>query len=542
VTTVLTHPPSVTRAQQQHPPPTASGRVAFAPDEVLAFARRVREPLRLLRRLGDGAVGVATVDEAVDVRHHQLLGVLPPLYPEWLGDRAFCAAHGVRFAYVAGEMANGIATVAQVTAMARADMLGFFGAAGLAPDAVERAVAELARELPGRANWGVNLIHSPTEPEMEERVAALLLRRRVPAISASAYMALTPAVVRCAASGLRAASDGGVVRRTRVLAKVSRPEVAEKFMSPAPPALLRTLVERGDITEDEARLAARVPVADDVTVEGDSGGHTDNRPLVAMLPVILRLRDELAARHRLTPVRVGAAGGLGTPGAVAAAFGMGAAYVVTGSINQSAVEAGVSAQAKELLARADVADVTMAPSADMFELGVNVQVLRRGLAFPGRAARMYRLYRDHDGLDDLSSDERARLETEVLHASLDEVWAETRRFWSDRDPAQLERAERDPKHRMALVFRWYLGLSSRWAIEGTAGRRTDYQLWCGPAMGAFNRWVSGSFLADPAHRTVVQIALNLLEGAAVVSRVQQLRACGVAVPPHAYDVRPCPLI
>jgi PfaD family protein len=220
---------------------------------------------------------------------------------------------------------------------------------------------------------------------------------------------------------------------------------------------------------------------------------------------------------------------------------MGAAYVVTGSINQSAVEAGVSAQAKELLARADVADVTMAPSADMFELGVNVQVLRRGLAFPGRAARMYRLYRDHDGLDDLSSDERARLETEVLHASLDEVWAETRRFWSDRDPAQLERAERDPKHRMALVFRWYLGLSSRWAIEGTAGRRTDYQLWCGPAMGAFNRWVSGSFLADPAHRTVVQIALNLLEGAAVVSRVQQLRACGVAVPPHAYDVRPCPL-
>ncbi|MBT2676252.1 2-nitropropane dioxygenase, partial [Streptomyces sp. ISL-14] len=62
--------------------------------------------------------------------------------------------------------------------------------------------------------------------------------------------------------------------------------------------------------------------------------------------------------------------------------------------------------------------------------------------------------------------------------------------------------------------------------------------WCGPAMGAFNRWVRDSFLADLAQRSVVQIALNLMEGAAVVSRVQQLRTFGVAVPPHAFGYRP----
>ena len=56
-----------------------------------------------------------------------------------------------------------------------------------------------------------------------------------------------------------------------------------------------------------------------MTVEADSGGHTDNRPLTAVLPVILALRDELSEKHRYArPVRVGAAGGIGTPGAAAA--------------------------------------------------------------------------------------------------------------------------------------------------------------------------------------------------------------------------------
>jgi len=91
---------------------------------------------------------------------------------------------------------------------------------------------------------------------------------------------------------------------------------------------------------------------------------------------------------------------------------------------------------------------------------------------------------------------------------------------------------------MALVFRWYLGKSSRWAIEGLPERQADFQIWCGPAMGAFNDWVKGSFLEPPESRSAVQISLNLLEGAAVLTRAQQLRAHGVAVPPDAFDFRP----
>jgi hypothetical protein len=80
---------------------------------------------------------------------------------------------------------------------------------------------------------------------------------------------------------------------------------------------------------------------------------------------------------------------------------------------------------------------------------------------------------------------------------------------------------------MALVFRWYLGLSSRWANAGEPSRQIDYQVWCGPAMGAFNHWVRGTFLEHPANRGVVTVAWNILHGAAVVIRVNMLRAQGV---------------
>ncbi|MEU7168312.1 PfaD family polyunsaturated fatty acid/polyketide biosynthesis protein [Streptomyces morookaense] len=534
---------AVTRRAVWYPGPDRPA--AYTTADVLPLVAHIREPVQLVGAPAGPGIGIALGGSAAPatgrtgVPH---LGTLPPLYPEWLGDRSFAETHGTRFPYVAGEMANGIATTGMVIALAEAGMFGFFGAAGLDPGRVEATVRELTARLGTRPNWGVNLIHSPAEPGLEDRVADVLLRHRVPAVSASAFMELTPAVVRLAATGLQRDARGRIHRRTRLFAKISRPEVAGPFMSPAPDDLLRRLVAAGRLTEDEARLAAHVPVAEDITVEADSGGHTDNRPLTALLPAVLAQRDALARAHgHDRPVRIGAAGGLGTPAAVAAAFALGAAYVLTGSVNQAAVESGLSADARALLAAADVADVAMAPAADMFELGIKLQVLRRGTLFAQRAARLHELYRDHASWEDIPPQHRTAVERDILQAPFTTVWDETRRFWQQRDPAQTARAESDPRHRMALVFRWYLGSSSRWAIEGRTARRTDYQIWCGPAMGAFNRWAAHSFLADPARRTVVQIARNLLEGAAVLTRAHQLRSYGVAVPPAAFAFPPRPL-
>ncbi len=539
-----TMPTGLTRPDALRHPIPQENPSAFSPAAIADIVHEPRRPVYVVRRTHDGALGaVASAPRGRGSDGHDVVGLLPPLYPEWLGDRTFAATHRTRFPYVSGEMANGIATTGMVKAMARVGMLGMFGAGGLAPYKVEEAVVELRRELGGTDGWGVNLIHSPTEPELEQRVADLLVQHGVPSISASAYMDLTPAVVHCAAAGLRTDAAGQVVRPRQVFAKVSHPDVATRFLSPAPDALLRRLVASGRLTPQEAQLAARVPVAEDITVEADSGGHTDNRPLVALLPRIVALRDELCARHGYPRrVRVGAAGGLGTPQAVAAAFALGADYVVTGSVNQLAVEAGLSNQAKDLLAAADIADVAMAPAADMFELGVQLQVLRRGTMFATRAARLYEVYRDHSGLDAVPASLREKLEREVFRMPLAEVWSQTESFWQRRDPAQLDRARTDPKHRMALTFRWYLGRSSIWAIEGDPQRRTDYQIWCGPALGAFNRWRSDSFMADRANCTVAQIALNLMEGATVITRAQQLRSLGVPVPAVAFAPRPRRLV
>jgi len=164
----------------------------------------------------------------------------------------------------------------------------------------------------------------------------------------------------------------------------------------------------------------------------------------------------------------------------------------------------------------------MAPAADMFEMGVNVQVLKRGTMFSMRATRLYELYRKYARLEDIPPAERQKLENTLFRTSLDNIWEETRAYFAERDPRQVDKAQRDPKHKMALVFRWYLGRSPVWANTGEPSRKIDYQIWCGPAMGAFNEWTAGTFLAQPDRRQVTTVAYNLLLGAVYLWRVRQL--------------------
>ena len=443
---------------------------------------------------------------------------LTPLKPEFLGDESFRRDHRLRYAYVAGAMANGIASTRLVGEMAGAGMLGFFGAAGLGLERIESAIDELARTHPG-APYGFNLIHSPNEPDLEAGVVDLYLRRGIRLVEASAYLRLTLPVVRYRVSGIQRDAAGRIVTPNRIIAKVSRVEVATQFFSPPPKEFLDELVRRGEITNEQAVLAANIPMAQDLTAEADSGGHTDNRPLVTLLPTLLALRDRLQLKFGYEQqLRVGAAGGLSTPAGLAAAFAMGAAYVLTGSVNQACVESGSSDAVRRMLAQAEQADIAMAPAADMFEMGVRVQVLKRGTMFPMRAAKLYDLYRANAGMEALPEADKAFIEKQLLRTTLEDAWRSTREFFATRDPGQVERAERDPKHRMALVFRSYLGMSSRWANAGEPTRMMDYQVWCGPAMGAFNEWTRGTFLEKPENRRVVVVAETLMNGAATQLR------------------------
>ena len=505
------------------------GTVAFDERSIRAALQELDRSLLVVRV--DGRVGIARDGALAERGDGEVLAIAPPLPAERLGDPGFRADHGVRLAYAAGAMANGIASETFVTALGRAGLLSAFGAAGLLPPRIASAIATIQVALPERP-YAFSLIHSPSEEALERATVELYLERGVRTVEASAFLRLTPHVVRYRVAGLEEAADGSVVAGNRLIVKASRREIATHFLSPAPTAILRDLVAAGWISERQLRLAERVPLADDVTVEADSGGHTDNRPLVVLLPSIAALRDELQARYGYARVpRVGAAGGIGTPESIAAAFAMGAAYVVTGSINQACVEAATSPHTRALLAQAEYADVAMAPAADMFELGVDVQVLKRGTFFPMRARRLYSLYQSYASLEEIPASERERLESQLFRRSLDAVWDETVAYFTERDPEQIARAADDPKHRMALVFRWYLGLASRWANTGEPGREMDYQIWCGPAMGAFNDWARGGPFEAPGGRRAAEVGQALMDGAAYLLRLSQLESQGVHAAP-----------
>ncbi|MBL4866700.1 MAG: PfaD family polyunsaturated fatty acid/polyketide biosynthesis protein [Pseudomonadales bacterium] len=477
----------------------------------------------------NGEIGLSQTAVAADQGGEGFLNVIAytaPFTSDNFGDQRFSKAHGSKHAYHGGAMANGIASEELVIALGKAGYLCSFGAAGLVKSRVEQAIQRIQAELPD-GPYAVNLIHSPSEPALEQANVDLFLQYKIRTVEASAFLKLTPQIVQYRVAGLSKNTDGSINIANRVIAKISRTEVATKFMEPAPQKMLDALVEKGLITAEQAELATQVPMADDITAEADSGGHTDNRPFITLLPTILTLREEIQDKYNYDPpLRVGVGGGIGTPTAVLAAFVMGAAYVVTGSVNQACYQAEASEHTRRLLSEAQTTDVIMAPAADMFEMGVKLQVIKRGTLFAMRAQKLYELYSNYDSIEAIPLEDRKKIEKQIFRRNLDEVWTETTTFFNERDPAQIERANGNPKRKMALIFRWYLGLSSRWSNIGEEGREMDYQIWAGPSLGAFNAWVKGTDLEDYKKRDAVEVADHLLAGAAFLYRLQNLKGQG----------------
>ena len=433
------------------------------------------------------------------------------LSPAALGDAGFRADHGVRYAYVAGAMGNGIASEEWVIRLARAGILGFFGAGGLPTGRTASAIRRIRAAIAPGQPFGVNFLHNPVLPAAEDELVDLLLAERVQEIEASAFIRATPALVRYRESGLSRRADGGVAIAHRVMAKVSRPEVARQFFAPPEAAIVERLRRAGAVTDEQARLAALAPLADDVCAEADSGGHTDRRVAYTLVPHFRRLRDEIAAATGLAQrVRIGSAGGIGTPDAAAAAFMLGADFVMTGSINQCTPEAGLSDTAKDMLAQADLPDFDIAPAGDMFEIGAKVQVLKRGSLFASRANRLYELYRTLPDLAAIPAETLREIEERYLGRSIDAVWQETAGFYAGRAPAELAEAEANPRKKMAMVFRWYFVHCGRLAIDGRADQRANFQIHSGPAMAAANRWLKGTSLEDWRRRNVDVLADRLM--------------------------------
>ena len=454
-------------------------------------------------------------------------GCSPKILPEALGNREFRKDYRIKYAYLAGAMYKGIASKELVVAMGRAGLMGYLGTGGLDLQEIEASIRYIQAHLPNGEPYGMNLLSDPAGTEYDAMIVGLYLTHAIRFIEAAGYIQISPSLIRYRLTGARRTPEGQVHVPNNVLAKVSRPEVAEAFMRPPAAQIVARLLRQGLIGPDEAALAPFIPVSSDICVEADSGGHTDQGVAYALMPAMLALRNTVAREQEYaTPIRVGAAGGIGTPEAAAAAFVLGADFVLTGSINQCTVEAGTSDAAKDLLQEMNVQDTTYAPAGDMFELGAKVQVLRKGLLFPARANRLYELYLRHNSLDELDRPTRMRIQETYFRRSFEDVWTETCGYYEGINRSVLDGARADPKKKMALIFRWYFVHSNRLALSGNSERRADYQIQCGPALGAFNQWVKGTALENWRQRHAPDIGERIMRATAELlgDRLSQLTA------------------
>ncbi|MFM9708647.1 ACP S-malonyltransferase [Streptomyces galilaeus] len=401
-----------------------------------------------------------------------------------LGAATFRERYGLRRAYLLGALYGGISGREMLGAAAKAGLLGFLGAGGLPLDEVDGLLRDLTGELGLGGSFGVNLLYRHGTPEEESALVDLLLRHGVDLVEASGFPLITPALVRFRLKG------------GRIIAKVSRTDVAAEFLAPPPERLVARLLETGEVTAEEARAAAGRPMADDLCVEADGGWLSSTADLLTLLPAVLRLRDTTATGgHR---VHVGCAGGIGTPEAAGAAFLLGADFVLTGSVNQCSVEAATSAEVKDILQEAREYDVDTAPWGELFDLGVQARYLKRGLFFPARASRLHELWRRHGSLAQLDDETRSQVLDRYLGGE-----------------ALAPAAEGStPEQQLAAVFRGYFTRGFRLAVSGDQRSRVDYLVHCGPAMGAFNQVVADTDLHPWRARRVETIADALMDGAA----------------------------
>ncbi|MFT5082339.1 MAG: trans-AT polyketide synthase/acyltransferase/oxidoreductase domain-containing protein [Lentisphaeria bacterium] len=428
-----------------------------------------------------------------------------------LGCKRFKQSYGLDYAYLAGSMYRGISSKEIVVKMGQSGMLAFLGTQGQPLPDIERDLRFIQHQLCRGEAYGINLFHS-RHTAQESALVELILRNNITIVEATGYLQnLSLELVYYRLKGLQQADDGRIVAKNKIIAKLTRPEVATAFLSPAPEKIVQQLLSEKRITEQQAQYAKQVPMADDLCVVADSGGYTDKGVASVMIPTICRLRDKILSQFKYTnTIGVGAAGGIGTPEAALSAFILGADFIVTGSINQCTVEAGTSDVVKDLLQSMNIQDTDYARVDEVFDVGGHIQVLKKGGFFSTRVNTLADIYARYESLDAIDAETQEYLQDKFFGMCFEDVYRELKDKEYKHKPEVIERAETFPKYKMALLFHWYFVNASKWAIDGNEERKVDFQIMTGPALGAFNQWVKDTDLKYWKNRKVDEIATKLL--------------------------------
>jgi len=448
------------------------------------------------------------LDNGKQQEHPQL-----DIKPENLGNPVFQSRYGCKWSYFAGSMYRGISSEELVVAMGRSQILSFFGSSGLSLEELEPHIQSIQAQLGCGRPYGMCLIANLDNPEEERQQVELFLKYDIPVIEAAAYTSMTLPLVYFRIKGIYRKGDS-IIRPRRIIAKCSRLEIARLFLSTPPVDIVNQLLLLGWITEDEAELSQYIPMADDLAVEANSGGHTDQGVSFTLVPAVISLREKMKQEYSYQEeILIGCGGGIGTPQAVASAFMLGVDFIFTGSINQCTVESGAHPVVKDLLNTLSIHDTAMTIAGDMFEIGAKVQVVRKNTQFHIRANRLYQVFTTYNCLEEIPPAITKEIEERYFKKSFQEVWQLVCEYKNKRKSEQIAEAKKNPRLKMALLFKWYFSHCNQITLNGEKEEKDNFQIFCGPSLGAFNDWVQGTPYAHWKNRHVDEIAELLMSGA-----------------------------
>ncbi len=193
---------------------------------------------------------------------------------------------------------------------------------------------------------------------------------------------------------------------------------------------------------------------------------------------------------------------------------MGADFVFTGSINQCTVESGAHDVIKELLSSISIHDTAVTAAGDMFEIGAKAQVVSKHTQFSNRANKLYELFMQYNSIEEIPQEIKQEIESHYFKRTFAEVWELVCEYKKKKNPQHLAEAQVNPRFKLVLIFKWYFAYCNRATLNGDLSEKDNFQIFCGPALGAFNQWVKGTPYEDWKNRHVVDIAVMLMEQAA----------------------------
>lgn len=111
-------------------------------------------------------------------------------------------------------------------------------------------------------------------------------------------------------------------------------------------------------------------------------------------------------------------------------------------------------------------------------------------------------------MDEIDEKQLNQLEKTYFKRSIDEIYQSCKAYYPEKE---ILKAEKNPKYKMALIFRWYFGYCNNAALQGDEENKVNYQIHCGSALGAFNQWVKGTELEKWQNRHVDELAIKLMD-------------------------------